>query len=59
METRLTHRAVYRCPSPVHSQPLRGALIDGVDFYLVDLRHARYDAAQAEHFRRCKAILDD
>lgn len=38
---------------------LRGARIDGVDFYLVDLRGARYDAQQAEHFRRCGAILVD
>jgi uncharacterized protein YjbI with pentapeptide repeats len=37
---------------------LRGARIDGVDFYLVDLRGARYDAAQAEHLRRCGAILE-
>jgi uncharacterized protein YjbI with pentapeptide repeats len=36
---------------------LRGAKIDGVDFYLVDLRGACYDAHQLEHFRRCKAIL--
>ena len=38
---------------------LRGAKIDGTDFYLVDLRGALYDAEQAEHFRRCKAILND
>jgi uncharacterized protein YjbI with pentapeptide repeats len=38
---------------------LRGARIDGVDFYLVDLRGARFDFAQAEHFRRCGAILAD
>jgi uncharacterized protein YjbI with pentapeptide repeats len=31
---------------------LRGAKITGVDFYLVDLRGAKYDAAQAEHFRQ-------
>jgi uncharacterized protein YjbI with pentapeptide repeats len=36
---------------------LRGALIDGVDFYLVDLRGARYDAEHEDHFRRCGAIL--
>jgi uncharacterized protein YjbI with pentapeptide repeats len=36
---------------------LRGALTDGVDFYLVDLRHAQFDPAQEEHFRRCGAIL--
>ncbi|MCA9068067.1 MAG: pentapeptide repeat-containing protein, partial [Planctomycetaceae bacterium] len=36
---------------------LRGALLDKVDFYLVDLRGAIYDPAQADHFRRCGAIL--
>src|SRR5262249_1061863 len=38
---------------------LRGAKIEGVDFYLVDLRDARYTPDQAEHFRRCRAILED
>jgi uncharacterized protein YjbI with pentapeptide repeats len=37
---------------------LRGAWIDGTDFYLVDLRGALYDAEQEEHFRRCGAILE-
>jgi uncharacterized protein YjbI with pentapeptide repeats/ABC-type cobalamin/Fe3+-siderophores transport system ATPase subunit len=37
---------------------LRGAKIDGVDFYLVDLRGALYDVDQAEIFRKCGAILD-
>jgi uncharacterized protein YjbI with pentapeptide repeats len=36
---------------------LRGACIEGVDFYLVDLRGARLDPGQEEHVRRCKAIL--
>ena len=36
---------------------LRGAKVDGVDFYLVDLRGARYSAEQAEHFERTGAIL--
>jgi uncharacterized protein YjbI with pentapeptide repeats len=36
---------------------LRGAKVEGVDFYLVDLRGAKYSADQAEHFRRCGAIL--
>jgi uncharacterized protein YjbI with pentapeptide repeats len=36
---------------------LRGALIADVDFYLVDLRGAKYDPEQALHFRRCDAIL--
>lgn len=38
---------------------LRGALIEGVDFYLVDLRHALLDPGQEEHVRRCGAILED
>jgi uncharacterized protein YjbI with pentapeptide repeats/energy-coupling factor transporter ATP-binding protein EcfA2 len=38
---------------------LRGANIQDVDFYLVDLRDAQYTQDQAEHFRRCRAILDD
>jgi uncharacterized protein YjbI with pentapeptide repeats len=37
---------------------LRGALLDNVDFYLVDLRGAQYDAYQAIHLRRCGAILE-
>jgi uncharacterized protein YjbI with pentapeptide repeats/energy-coupling factor transporter ATP-binding protein EcfA2 len=36
---------------------LRGANIEGVDFYLVDLRGARLDAEQERHLRRCGAIL--
>ncbi len=36
---------------------LRGAQIDGVDFYLVDLRGAKFDADQAVHLRRSGAIL--
>jgi uncharacterized protein YjbI with pentapeptide repeats len=37
---------------------LRGAKIDDVDFYLVDLRGALYSDRQREHFLRCRAILD-
>jgi uncharacterized protein YjbI with pentapeptide repeats len=37
---------------------LRGARVEEADFYLVDLRGALYDPHQAEHFRRCGAILD-
>lgn len=37
---------------------LREARTEDTDFYLVDLRGARYDAAQATHFRRCGAILE-
>jgi uncharacterized protein YjbI with pentapeptide repeats len=38
---------------------LRGARIDGVDFYLVDVRHALYDPQQERHLRRCGAILEN
>jgi uncharacterized protein YjbI with pentapeptide repeats len=38
---------------------LRGAKIQDVDFYLVDLRDAKYTPAQAEHFRWCRAIFED
>ena len=38
---------------------LFGANVWGADFYLVDLRGAQFDPKQEEHFRRCKAILDD
>src|SRR5206468_4303269 len=34
---------------------LRGAKIDDVDFYLVDLRGARYSKSQASHLARCGA----
>jgi uncharacterized protein YjbI with pentapeptide repeats len=36
---------------------LRGARIDGLDFYLVDLRDAKLDDDQLAHVRRCGAIL--
>jgi uncharacterized protein YjbI with pentapeptide repeats len=38
---------------------LRGAKIHGVDFYLVDLRHARFDPDREQHLRRSGAILED
>ncbi len=38
---------------------LRRSRIDNVDFYLVDLRQAKYDPAQANWFKRCGAILFD
>jgi uncharacterized protein YjbI with pentapeptide repeats len=38
---------------------LRGARIAGTDFYLVDLRDARYTPMQADYFRGCGAILED
>lgn len=37
---------------------LRGARLDGVDFYLVDLRGAQYDPELEAHLRRCGAILE-
>jgi len=43
----------------LHGADLRGAKIEGVDFYLVDLRDAKYTWDQAEHFRHCRAILED
>jgi uncharacterized protein YjbI with pentapeptide repeats len=36
---------------------LRGAIVHKTDFYLVDLRAARYTSDQADHLRRCGAIL--
>jgi uncharacterized protein YjbI with pentapeptide repeats len=36
---------------------LRGAQVLKVDFYLVDLRGARYGRDQERHFKRCGAIL--
>jgi uncharacterized protein YjbI with pentapeptide repeats len=47
------------CKANLCGADLRGARIDGVDFYLVDLRGARYDPDQERHFRRCGAILED
>jgi uncharacterized protein YjbI with pentapeptide repeats len=38
---------------------LREAKVDECDFYLVDLRGAKLSPGQAEHLRRCGAILDD
>lgn len=37
---------------------LRGARLDGTDFYLVDVRGARLDAEQRAWMQRCRAILD-
>jgi uncharacterized protein YjbI with pentapeptide repeats len=37
---------------------LRGACLDDVDFYLVDLRGALYDARYEAHLRSCGAILE-
>ena len=37
---------------------LRGAKVADVDFYLVDLRGAKFTDSQASHFRSCGAILE-
>ena len=36
---------------------LRGARIDGVDFYLVDVRGAKYTRRQGKYMKRCGAIM--
>jgi uncharacterized protein YjbI with pentapeptide repeats len=36
---------------------LAGAIVEKTDFYLVDLRGARYSRSQGRHFRSCGAIL--
>jgi len=38
---------------------LRGAKLEGVDFYLVDLRGAQFDAEWTDHLENCGAILYD
>lgn len=53
----------YRDPEEVRKAnlcgtDLRGASVNNVDFYLVDLRGARYSMQQRQHFERCGAILD-
>lgn len=37
---------------------LRGAQLEGADFYLVDFRGADLDPAQRAYLQRCRAILD-
>ena len=54
----------HRAPEEVRTANLRGAKllganVEATDFYLVDLRGALYDERQAQHFRRCGAILRD
>ncbi|HET6247444.1 MAG TPA: pentapeptide repeat-containing protein [Tepidisphaeraceae bacterium] len=41
----------------LHGADLRGAKTAGVDFYLVDIRNARFSRAQAKWFRKCGAIM--
>jgi uncharacterized protein YjbI with pentapeptide repeats len=55
---------VFRRPEEIRkanlcNADLRDAVLDGTDFYLVDLRGAKYNVSQLEHFRRCGAILFD
>jgi len=52
----------YRPPDEVRKAnlcgaDLRGATVADSDFYLVDLRGARYTVDQARHFHRCGAIM--
>ena len=52
----------YRAPEEIRvanlrGADLRGAWIAGVDFYLVDLRDAKYTGTQRNYFRKHKAIL--
>jgi uncharacterized protein YjbI with pentapeptide repeats len=53
------HEQEFKSPEEIRKADLRGANVDGVDFYLVDLRGAKYDSLQEQHFRRCRAILED
>lgn len=43
----------------LYGADLRGAAIDGTDFYLVDLRQARLDPDQRRYVRHGGAILED
>lgn len=54
----------FKAPEEIRKADLRGAnlqgaIVDRADFYLVDLRGAQYSLDQAQHFRRCGAILFD
>lgn len=53
----------YKAPEEIRkanlcNADLRGAILDGVDFYLVDLRGAKYDEKYEDNLRRCGAILE-
>jgi uncharacterized protein YjbI with pentapeptide repeats len=55
---------IYRAPEDIRKAnlqgaDLRGAKVQGVDFYLVDLRGAKYTPDQLQHFIQCDAILYD
>jgi uncharacterized protein YjbI with pentapeptide repeats len=52
----------YRAPEEIRKANLCGddlhnAHLEGTDFYLVDLRRAKYTRDQFEYLRRCSAIL--
>jgi uncharacterized protein YjbI with pentapeptide repeats/energy-coupling factor transporter ATP-binding protein EcfA2 len=54
----------YRPPEEIRKANLRGAdlrdaYLGSTDFYLVDLREAKYSPRQFDHLRRCGAILFD
>ncbi len=49
----------FKRPEEIRKVNLRGANINGLDFYLVDFRDARLDPHQLTHVRKCGAILDD
>jgi uncharacterized protein YjbI with pentapeptide repeats len=54
----------FKSPEEIRKANLRGADLRGArvhltDFYLVDLRDAKYDANQKMHFRRTGAILEN
>ena len=54
----------YRAPEEIRKAnlcgtDLRDAYLEGTDFYLVDLRGAKYTRGQFEYLRRCGAILFD
>jgi uncharacterized protein YjbI with pentapeptide repeats/energy-coupling factor transporter ATP-binding protein EcfA2 len=57
------HEQEFKSPEEIRKANLRGADLRGaeignVDFYLVDLRGAKYDTLHEQHFRRCRAILE-
>jgi uncharacterized protein YjbI with pentapeptide repeats len=56
----LTHKAPEEIrKANLRGADLRGCLLDGVDFYLVDLRDARYDPKVEPWLRKTGAILED
>lgn len=53
----------YKCPEEIRKAclvgtDLRGARLEGTDFYLVDVRDAKYTEDQQRHFIQCGAILE-